>query len=212
MNPAAPRSLPASVWDHPERMRRFVVPLAALAVVAIVVIGLTQTGGQTSAGSKLTLSEMRRDLRGAPPQLASLYSRGNTVVGGSTKAFQRQLAALRGHPVVVNKWASWCGPCRQEFPIFQHVVSKLGKQVAFLGINANDHDAAARAFLRDEALPYPSFSDENLAISGKLGIVPIFPTTVFFDAVGKRQYIHQGYYTSAAQLTADIRRYAIGAS
>ena len=113
---------------------------------------------------------------------------------------------------MVNKWASWCGPCRSEFPIFQHVATKLGKQVAFLGINANDHDAAARRFLRSEALPYPSFSDENLAISGKLGIVAIFPTTVFFDAAGKRQYIHQGYYTSTAALTADIRRYAINPS
>jgi cytochrome c biogenesis protein CcmG/thiol:disulfide interchange protein DsbE len=193
-------------------MRRFAIPLAALAVVAIIVIGLTQTGGQKSGPDKLTLSEMRQDLRGAPPQLAALYSRANTVVGGSTKAFQRQLADLKGHPIVVNKWASWCGPCRQEFPIFQHVATKLGKQVAFMGINANDHDTAARHFLRNEALPYPSFSDENLAISGKLGIVPIFPTTVFFDAKGKRQYIHQGYYTSIAQLTADIRRYAIGAS
>jgi thiol-disulfide isomerase/thioredoxin len=193
-------------------MRRLAIPLAALVVVAIIVIGLTQTGGQKSGPDKLTLSEMRQDLQGAPPQLAALYRRANTVVGGSTKAFQRQLADLKGHPVVVNKWASWCGPCRQEFPIFQHVATKLGKQVAFMGINANDHDTAARNFLRNEALPYPSFSDGNLAISGKLGIVPIFPTTVFFDANGKRQYIHQGYYTSTAQLTADIRRYAIGAS
>jgi cytochrome c biogenesis protein CcmG, thiol:disulfide interchange protein DsbE len=193
-------------------MRRFALPLAVIAVAAIVVIGLTQAGGQKSGPQRLTLAQMQRDLQGAPPQLASLYSRGNTVVGGSTKAFQRQLAALHGHPVVVNKWASWCGPCRSEFPIFQHVATKLGKQVAFLGINANDHDTAARAFLRSEALPYPSFSDENLAISGKLGIVPIFPTTVFFDAAGKRQYIHQGYYTSTTQLAADIRRYAIGAS
>jgi thiol-disulfide isomerase/thioredoxin len=193
-------------------MRRLAIPLAALAVVAIIVLGLTQTGGQKSAPDRLTLSQMRQDLQGAPAQLAALYSRANTVVGGSTKAFQRQLAALKGHPVVVNKWASWCGPCRQEFPIFQHVATKLGKQVAFMGINANDHDTAAREFLRSESLPYPSFSDRNLAISGKLGIVPIFPTTGFFDAAGKRQYIHQGYYTSTTQLAADIRRYALGAA
>jgi cytochrome c biogenesis protein CcmG, thiol:disulfide interchange protein DsbE len=212
MNPAASRSLPAPVWDHPVQMRRYAIPLVVLAVVAIFVIGLTQTGGQKSGPDRLTLAEMQHDLQGAPADLAAVYSRGNTIVGGSTKAFQAQLAALRGHPVVVNKWASWCGPCRSEFPIFQHVATTLGKQVAFLGINANDHDAAARRFLRSEALPYPSFSDENLAISGKLGIVPIFPTTVFFDASGKRQYIHQGYYTSTAALKADIRRYAINPS
>jgi cytochrome c biogenesis protein CcmG, thiol:disulfide interchange protein DsbE len=193
-------------------MRRLIIPVAVVALVAIVVLGLTQTGGQKQTSKRLTLAQMQHSLRGAPPALADVYHRGNTVVGGSTKAFQRQITDLKGHPVVINKWASWCGPCRSEFPIFQHVATKLGKQVAFLGINANDHDAAAREFLRSEALPYPSFSDENLAISGKLGIVPIFPTTVFFDSAGKRQYIHQGYYTSTTQLAADIRRYAIGAS
>jgi thiol-disulfide isomerase/thioredoxin len=190
-------------------MRRLVIPLAALVVAGIVVLGLTQTGGQKKAPDRLSLAQMRQALQGAPPPLAAVYRKGNTVVGGSTKAFQRQVDALRGHPVVVNKWASWCGPCRTEFPIFQHAATKFGKRVAFLGVNANDHDVAARRFLRSEALPYPSFSDGNLAISGKLGIVSIFPTTVFLDASGKRQYIHQGYYTSTDALAADIRRYAL---
>jgi cytochrome c biogenesis protein CcmG/thiol:disulfide interchange protein DsbE len=192
-------------------MRRLAIPLAALVVAGIVVLGLTQTTGQKQTAGRLTLAQMQRSLQGAPAQLAAVYRQGNTVVGGSTKAFQRQVDALRGRPVVVNKWASWCGPCRSEFPIFQHVASSYGKRVAFLGVNANDTDAAARSFLRAEALPYPSFSDRNLAISGKLGIVPIFPTTVFLDAHGKRQYIHQGYYTSTSALAADIRRYALGA-
>jgi thiol-disulfide isomerase/thioredoxin len=190
-------------------MRRLVIPLAALVVAGVVVLGLTQTGGQKKAPDRLSLAQMRQALQGAPPPLAAVYRKGNTVVGGSTKAFQRQVDALRGHPVVVNKWASWCGPCRTEFPIFQHAATTFGKRVAFLGVNANDHDAAARRFLRSEALPYPSFSDGNLAISGKLGIVSIFPTTVFLDASGKRQYIHQGYYTSTDALAADIRRYAL---
>ena len=193
-------------------MRRLVLPLAALVIVGIVVLGLTQTGGQSKAPDKLTLAEMQKSLQGAPPPLAAVYRQGNTVVGGSTKAFQKQVAALKGHPVVVNKWASWCGPCRSEFPIFQHAATKYGKQVAFLGVNANDADAAARTFLKNEALPYPSFSDRNLAISGKLGIVPIFPTTVFLDRNGKRQYIHQGYYTSTDALARDIRRYALGSN
>jgi thiol-disulfide isomerase/thioredoxin len=192
-------------------MRRIAIPIAALVVAGIVVLGLTQTGGQKEGLTRLSLADMRRSLDGAPPQLAAVYRRGNTVLGGSTKAFQRQVDELKGRPIVVNKWASWCGPCRSEFPIFQHVASSFGKRVAFLGVNANDNDNAARNFLRSEALPYPSYSDRNLAISGKLGIVAIFPTTVFLDAGGKRQYIHQGYYTSTDQLAADIRRYALGA-
>src|SRR5436189_6332118 len=128
MDPAAPCSLPARVWDHPAQMRRLVIPLAALAVIGIVVLGLTQTGGQKQTTGRLSLAEMQRTLQGAPPQLAAVYRQGNTVVGGSTKAFERQVAALRGRPVVVNKWASWCGPCRSEFPIFQHVASSYGKR------------------------------------------------------------------------------------
>jgi thiol-disulfide isomerase/thioredoxin len=193
-------------------MRRLVLPVIALVVVGIVVLGLTQTGGQKKTPDKLTLAEMQRSLHGAPAPLAAVYRKGNTVVGGSTKAFQQQVDALKGHPVVINKWASWCGPCRTEFPIFQHAATKYGKQVAFLGVNANDHDTAARTFLKSEALPYPSFSDRNLAISGKLGIVPIFPTTVFLDRNGKRQYIHQGYYTSTDALGRDIQRYALGST
>ena len=193
-------------------MRRLAIPLAALVVVGIIVLGLTQTGGQKKSPHRLTLPEMQRALQGAPAQLAAVYSRGNTVLGGSTKAFQRQVAALRGRPVVVNKWASWCGPCRVEFPVFQHVASAFGKRVAFLGVNANDHDGAARRYLSSDPLPYPSFSDRNLAISGKLGIVPYFPSTVFLDRRGKVNYTHQGPYTSTTQLAADIRRYALAAS
>ena len=193
-------------------MRRLVIPVIALVVVGIVVLGLTQTGGEKKTPDRLTLAEMQRSLQGAPAPLAAMYRRGNTVVGGSTKAFQQQVDELKGHPVVINKWASWCGPCKAEFPIFQHAASKYGKQVAFLGVNANDADAAARNFLKREALPYPSYSDRNLAISGKLGVVPFFPTTVFLDRNGKRQYIHQGYYTSTDALARDIRRYALGSS
>jgi thiol-disulfide isomerase/thioredoxin len=193
-------------------MRRLALPVAGLALVAIIVLGLTQAGGQKKAPARLTLAQMHKALQGAPPELAAVYRHSNTVLGGSTKAFQKQVAALRGRPIVVNKWASWCGPCRFEFPIFQRAAAAYGKRVAFLGVNANDTDAAARSFLRSEPLPYPSYSDRRLAISGKLGVVQIFPTTVFLDARGKRSYIHQGVYPSEAALVADIRRYALGQS
>jgi cytochrome c biogenesis protein CcmG/thiol:disulfide interchange protein DsbE len=193
-------------------MRRLALPLAGVVLVAIIVLGLTQAGGQKKAPSRLTLSQMHKALQGAPPELAAVYRLWNTVLGGSTKAFQKQVAALRGHPIVINKWASWCGPCRFEFPIFQRAAAAYGKRVAFLGLNANDTDAAARSFLRSEPLPYPSYSDRRLAISGKLGVVQIFPTTVFLDERGKRAYIHQGVYPSQAALVADIRRYALGQS
>ena len=70
---------------------------------------------------------------GAGTARAPVPAPGLSWSDGGTDAFRRQLAALRGYPVVVNKWASWCGPCRFEFPFFQRLVTKRGKQVAFLG-------------------------------------------------------------------------------
>ena len=190
--------------------------LGVVVLTAVVAIGLAQAGGnktETAAEQPpFDLAQAKQELAGAPKPLAKLHAQSSQILEGGVPAFERRMAELKGHPVVINKWASWCGPCRTEFPIFQHAASKYGKQVAFLGVNANDHDTAARNFLKGEALPYPSYSDRNLAISGKLGIVPIFPTTVFLDRNGKRQYIHQGYYTSTDALARDIRRYALGSS
>lgn len=190
-------------------MRRVLIPLVAVAVVAAVVVGLTQTGGGGKESSKLTPAEMRAALNGAPKDLAAVYARANQLVGGSVRAFQSQVDALKGRPIVVNKWASWCGPCRVEFPLFQHAAVTYGKRVAFLGVNANDHDAAAAGFLRQVALPYPSFTDPRLAISAELGAVAFFPTTIFLGPDGSRAYIHQGQYREQSQLDADIRRYAL---
>src|SRR4051812_36386946 len=114
--------------------RRILLLLGAVAVVAVVVIGLSQadTGGNDAGTSTLSAQEQRARLAGAPAQLAALHRQGGQLLDGSNSDVQARLKALRGHPVVVNKWASWCGPCRLEFPVFQRVGVKLGKQVAFV--------------------------------------------------------------------------------
>src|SRR2546423_8926826 len=73
-----------------------------------------------------------RALAGAPPPLAALYAEGNQVLSGGADAFKAELGKLRGHPVIVNKWASWCGPCRTEFPVLQQASARFGKRIAFL--------------------------------------------------------------------------------
>ena len=72
---------------------------------------------------------------------------------------------MKGYPVVVNQWASWCGPCRAEFPWFQNASAKYGKKVAFLGVDSQDSDDAAKTFLGEYPVPYPSYTDPDKEIA-----------------------------------------------
>jgi thiol-disulfide isomerase/thioredoxin len=190
-------------------MRRALPILAALALVAVLVIGLTQAGGggESTAGQPFDLQRAQEQLRGAPAPLAALHAQSNQLLEGGTAAFQARLRALRGHPVVVNKWASWCGPCRAELPILQRVATERGKEIAFVGVNARDKRPAAEAFAGRFPVPYPSYEDPKESIARALRAPSNFPVTVFLDASGKTAFIHQGGYRSAADLNADLDRH-----
>ncbi len=194
----------ATVWW----MRRLLIPLGALALVALLVAGLTQAGSGTPAAKPraFDLAKARRSLSGASAPLASLHDESARILPGGKRAFRRRLAALKGHPVVVNKWASWCNPCRSEFPYFQDQGTKEGKRVAFLGVNSSDSSEPAARFLRAMPLPYPSYSDPRGEIAALLGPSG-FPVTAFYDERGRLAYLHQGAYRTEADLAADIRRY-----
>ncbi|HET6508719.1 MAG TPA: TlpA disulfide reductase family protein [Baekduia sp.] len=191
--------------------RRLSWIVGALAVVAFVAIGLTQTKGDNKApkANHFDLAAAQRRLAGAPAPLAALHAKASTLVPDAQKTFSDQIDALKGHPIVVNKWASWCGPCRAEFPVLQETSTKLGKQVAFVGLDASDDDATARTFLSQFPVPYPSYVDRNAHVAQKLGIGQSFPTTLYYDAKGKVAYVHQGSYATAGAFERDIRRYAM---
>ena len=150
--------------------------------------------------SRLSNGRRSRSARSTP--------RATRCCPGGVPAFERQLRELRGTPVVVNKWASWCGPCRAEFPYFQAEAAERGTEIAFLGVDANDSEDAARTFLEDLPLPYPSFSDPDEEISELLEGAREFPSTAFYDSKGELVYVKRGGYGSRADLAADIDRYA----
>jgi cytochrome c biogenesis protein CcmG/thiol:disulfide interchange protein DsbE len=198
---------------HPLAMsrRRLLSVLGAVAVVAVVIIGLSQTKSDNSAPKADTfdLAAAKRALAGAPAPLAALHDRSNSLIPADKQVYTKEIKALAGHPIVVNKWASWCGPCRGEFPVLQSTSLKYGKRVGFLGLDASDNDGDASEFLRHFPVTYPSLVDRNSHIAQSLGIGRTFPTTIYYDARGKVQYIHQGPYASDAKFAADIERYAL---
>ncbi len=189
----------------------------------MLVIGLTQAGGSDApsrgasedAASQdaggFDLAAAKRELAGAPAPLAALHAQSNVLLEGGPDAFDARLRELRGHPVVINKWASWCGPCRAEFPIFQRVATERGKAIAFVGVNAGDKPAAAGRFVDDFPVPYPSYVDPSERIARALKVPANYPVTLFVDGRGKTVFIHQGGYNSAADLEADIDAYLGGA-
>ena len=188
---------------------RLTVPPACALCLTFVVALVAGGCGSEEPRSAASKADFSRALAGAPPPLERLYRRPAALVGGGTAAFERQLAALRGYPVVVNKWASWCGPCRHEFPFFQQQALKRGKQVAFLAVNSEDAREPAEKFLREIPVPYPSFLDPDSEIAELLGQSRNFPTTTFYDRGGERVYTKPGGYASEAALADDVREYAI---
>jgi thiol-disulfide isomerase/thioredoxin len=197
-------------------MRRALPYLGAALLVLLVVVGLKQAGGNEEARNGKTtsakpgsfdLSQAQRRLRGAPAPLAALHDQSSDILGGGKPAFQKRMRALRGHPVVVNKWASWCGPCRAEFPILQSLSTQRGRDIAFVGVDSKDKRPAAASFLEKYPVPYPSYEDSDESIARSLKAPANFPITVFIDANGKTKFVHPGGYRSAADLAADIDRY-----
>jgi len=134
----------------------------------------------------------------------------DTLIDGGPAAFKARLARLKGTPVVVNQWASWCGPCRYEFPFFGSQAERLKGRVAFLGVNSKDARQDALDFLARYPVPFEHFFDADAAIARVFRGGRSWPTTAFYDAEGDLAFTRQGGYASEQDLVDDIERYALG--
>ena len=186
---------------------RALTRIATAATVTTLTLGIAACGSESTGDGEPT-PDYDKALADAPAPLASLYDEANQLLSGGLPAYDERIEGLRGHPVVVNKWASWCGPCRAEFPFFQNQAAKRGEEIAFLGVDAQDDHDAARTFLESEPVPYPSYTDPDLEISKSVDAERETPATVFYDSDGEIAYVHRGGYQEEADLVADIERYA----
>ena len=184
---------------------------SGLAVLVLLVLGLLQLGANTTAPtpSRLTPAQIQARLAGSPEPLAALHGQADELLGGGLAAVRARLASLKGRPIVINKWASWCEPCRAESGVFQAVSVARGHQVAFLGIDSGDTSRSGpEAFLRSFPVGYPSYFDPSEQAGIAITESGFTPVTVFINSRGS-QYVRQGPYPSVAKLEADIGRYAL---
>jgi cytochrome oxidase Cu insertion factor (SCO1/SenC/PrrC family)/thiol-disulfide isomerase/thioredoxin len=152
-------------------------------------------------------SAAQRQLADSPAALAQLHAQAAQLLG-SLGALKERLKALHGYPVVLNAWASWCPPCRQEFPLFAVAAAAYGRRVGFLGVATDDDTAAARAYLHNHTVSYPSYQASSESLSS-IATIQGVPTTIFLDGDGHLRYTHVGQYETQNTLDQDIERFAL---
>ena len=104
-----------------------------------------------------------------------------------------RLSELRGEVVLINFWASWCGPCRQEMPILSELHDKY-KAMGFtvLAVNVEENSSEARKLLKEMPVSFPVLFDNDSTVSKQYDVVAM-PSTVLVDRNGNMRYLHKGY-------------------
>ncbi len=163
-------------------------------VAALFTLGSAGCGPASEAPSILpaTNATAAPDLPTAVDALPSVDAAG----------FDALLASLRGTPVVVNFWASWCDPCKREAPVLNAAHARVGEHVQFLGVDMQDARAGAERFLAEREVRYPSVFDPANTIGVRLGLFAP-PMTIVYDAEGEAAFTIAGE-VSAADLDAAI--------
>ncbi len=196
---AGPTQSPAFVTAA--RGKRWVLVALALGTAAATswLFASALVSGQGSGRGGLAINTTARagaiQLRPAPTFTLQLFD------GGTLR-----LADQRGRVVVVNFWASWCPPCREEAPELQ-AASQAHRDVTFVGVNVWDADSAAREFLRTYGISYPNGPDPNGRVLIEFGVTGI-PETYFIDSQGRlaRRWIGPVTAQGLARLIEDLRR------
>ncbi|HEX4011823.1 MAG TPA: redoxin domain-containing protein [Solirubrobacteraceae bacterium] len=157
-----------------------------------------------------TPAALTQDLAGSPAPLAALHSQSGQLLG-SAPALAARIRSLRGYPIVLNAWATWCPDCVAEFKMFAAASAAYGRRVAFLGADTDDSPGDARSFLAANSVGYPSYQTTDSELS-PWAVIEGLPTTIFINAAGKVMHVQSGEYFAQGALNGDIQTYALGHS
>jgi len=151
-------------------------------------------------------------LEGSPAPLAALHQQAARLLGGDG-SLEARIKSLRGYPIVLNAWASWCTACQAEFGLLANAAAEYGKRVAFLGADTQDTSTQdAIAFLRSHFVSYPSYQVPSYGALDSIwppGIIGL-PTTLLIDRRGRVVHVQTGEYDSQGSLDGDIGTYLLG--
>lgn len=147
---------------EPTIARRLSVIVPALVLLGLLAYGIsTQADPQPLGGTEVPDFEL-------------------PLLGGGTMTDED----LAGKPVVLNFWASWCTPCREEAPMLEKLAKEHGDEILFLGVNTKDNDLGAKYFVDDFNITYPVLLDPKETLAGELDVYGL-PQTFFIDRNGR---------------------------
>lgn len=168
---------------------------AALALCAAATVGLTgcSSGGGAQTFRFANATKLDTVIPTADRKPAEALN--GQLLNGTGKF---RLAQYRGHVVVMNFWASWCGPCRAEMPQLEALYEQLHPQgVQFIGIDTKDSRSGAEAFVAQQHVRYPIVYDQEGQIQLRLGNIPgSLPFTVLIDPRGRVAAVYLSQLTS----------------
>jgi cytochrome c biogenesis protein CcmG/thiol:disulfide interchange protein DsbE len=138
----------------------------AAAAVALLALAACTSGGSVT-----------------PPPAPSWPATVDALPTMDPTTFKALIAEQKGHPILVNIWASWCDPCIEEAPALIAAHQKYGDKVRFIGVDAQDDRTGATTFIAQHQVPYPSVFDPSNQIAVSYGLFSP-PDTLFFDKNG----------------------------
>jgi cytochrome c biogenesis protein CcmG/thiol:disulfide interchange protein DsbE len=179
---------PAEIASDRPRALRLALQAGAVAAVAALLVLLIWKLATDGGGTRFAADVREGRLPAAPAfSLPVIWTEGETwpaALRSSLDGGPLDLAELRGRPVVLNFWASWCGPCEEEAPDFAASAREHRGDVVFLGVDVEDLTSDARVFLREHAVPYPSVRDGSHETYDDFGLTGV-PETFYLDAEGR---------------------------